>query len=252
VLGGLITWRLSLVIFAAICLGLAAGAHRLPPTDPKALSLAPISRRTYRDRVLSLSLDRGTRRLLLSYFCWSAGLYVFLGLYPSWLVQHGLADEGAGPIGAILFLGEIGGLSGALLSGWLGRLFRHPLMPGAAASLSIAIVVFIPPLAAGLPAVQALAYGLFAFGRDLMLALILGGAMILVPADQRGSLNATLNAVFQTGAIIGGAASAWLYGWRADFAANAVVASLAFSASALMLWSIVTIKERPRDADASP
>ena len=44
------------------------------------------------------------RLLLLAYFCWSAGLYVFLGLYPSWLVQHGLAQESTGAIGIMLFL----------------------------------------------------------------------------------------------------------------------------------------------------
>lgn len=37
-----------------------------------------------------------------------------------------------------------------------------------------------------------------------MLALMLGDAMALVPASQRGSLNATLNAVYQTGATVGG------------------------------------------------
>jgi len=242
-LGGLLTWQLSLIMLAAICLALAALASALPPTDPKALSSAPISGRTYRERLLSLSLDAGTRLLLLSYFCWSAGMYVFLGLYPSWLVQHGLAGESAGVIGAMLFLGEIGGLLGALLSGRLARTFRHPLTACAAASLGIATIVLAIPFGTELSVFQAFAYGLFAFGRDLMLALILGGAMLLVPAQQRGSLNATLNAVYQTGATIGGLAGAWLYGFRADFTANTIVSSAVFAASALMLWSITRIKE---------
>ena len=93
-----------------------------------------------------------------------------------------------------------------------------------------------------------IAYAIFAFGRDLMLALILGGAMLLVSASRRGSLNATLNAVYQTGATLGGFASAWLYGFRADFAANAVVASAVFAASALMLWSITKMKAPARQA----
>ncbi|TMJ38454.1 MAG: hypothetical protein E6G89_12160 [Alphaproteobacteria bacterium] len=71
-----------------------------------------------------------------------------------------------------------------------------------------------------------------------MLALILGSAMLLVPAQQRGSLNATLNAVYQTGATLGAIASAWLYGFRADFIANAVGSAAMFAASAFMLWSI--------------
>ena len=242
-LGGLLSWQVPLVLLAAVCLALAVLASALPPTDPDALSSAPISGRTYRERLLSLSLDAGTRLLLLSYFCWSAGMYVFLGLYPSWLVQHGLAGESVGVVGVMLLFGEIGGLLGALLSGRLALLFRHPLTFCAIASLGIAVIVLAIPLGTALPVFQALAYGLFAFGRDVMLALMLGGAMLLVSASQRGSLNALLNAVYQTGASMGGLASAWLYAFRPDFTANAVVSSMVFAASALMLWSITKIKE---------
>jgi len=241
-LGGLLSWRLPLLLLAAICLALAIAAWALPPTSPDALSNTPISGRSYRDRLLSLSLDTGTRLLLLSYFCWSAGMLVFLGLYPSWLVQHGLARQGAGMIGLMLLIGEIGGLLGALLSGRLAECFRHPLTLCAAASIAIAMIVLIIPFGPSLPIFQSLAYGIFAFGRDLMLALILGGAMLLVPAGQRGSLNATLNAVYQTGATLGGFASAWLYAFRADFMANAAVAAVVFATSALMLWGITKIK----------
>lgn len=237
-LGGLLTWQLSLLALAAICASLAVAASALPPTDPRLLTSEPIAPRTYRERLVSLSLDAGTRLLLASYFCWSAGLFIFLGLYPTWLVQHGLAHEGVGAIGVMLFLGEIGGLLGALFSGELARLFRHPLVPCAAASLIIAIIMLAIPFGIGLVVVQTLAYGIFAFGRDLMLALILGSAMVLVPAQQRGSLNASLNAVYQTGATLGGLASAWLYGFRADFTANAIAASMVFAVSALMLRSL--------------
>jgi len=78
-------------------------------------------------------------------------MYVFLGLYPSWLVQHGLASHGAGAIGLMLFLGEIGGLFGALLSGRLSQLFRHPLALCAAASLGIATIALAVPFGSELP-----------------------------------------------------------------------------------------------------
>jgi predicted MFS family arabinose efflux permease len=247
-LGGLLSWRLPLILLAAICLALAVAAWALPPTSPEALSSIPISGRSYRERLLSLSLDAGTRLLLPAYFCWSVGMFVFLGLYPSWLVQYGLAGQGAGTIGVMLLLGEIGGLLGALLSGRLAQFFRHPLTLCAAASLVISMIVLAIPFGTALPVFQAIAYAIFAFGRDLMLALILGGAMLLVSASRRGSLNATLNAVYQTGATLGGFASAWLYGFRADFAANAVVASAVFAASALMLWSITKMKAPARQA----
>src|SRR5439155_9120337 len=40
-LGSLLTWQISLIMLAAICLSLAAMASALPPTDPQALSNAP-------------------------------------------------------------------------------------------------------------------------------------------------------------------------------------------------------------------
>jgi hypothetical protein len=71
-----------------------------------------------------------------------------------------------------------------------------------------------------------------------MLALILGGAMMLVSAAQRGSLSAILNAIFQTGATVGGADSAWLYGASDTFAANAVTCCVLFAVSGMLLGSV--------------
>jgi MFS family permease len=58
-LGGLVSWQLPLIIFAAICLALAVSASALPPTSPQALSSAPISGRTYRERLLPDRRDGG-------------------------------------------------------------------------------------------------------------------------------------------------------------------------------------------------
>jgi len=241
-LGGLVSWRASLILFAAVCLALAVAASALPAAAE--MPGAPVSWRSYRERLLPRSPASGTGLLLACYFCWSAGMYVFLGLYPGWLVQHGLAGAGTGVIGLVLFLGELGGLAGALLSPRLSRLFGHGLVACAMASLAIALLMPLVPLGVGRPLAQALAYGLFAFGRDLMLALILGGAMTLVPAGRRGSLNATLNAVYQSGATLGGLASARLYGLRPDFTANAAVASAVFAACAVMLWILARLRPR--------
>src|SRR5205823_403573 len=106
--------------------------------------------------------------------------------------------------GAMLFIGEIGGLLGALLSGRLANLRANPLGVCAVAAFATAAIVAAVPFGQGLLAFQTVAYMGFAFGRDMMLALILGGAMRLVPAAQRGSLNAIMNAVYQTGATAGG------------------------------------------------
>jgi predicted MFS family arabinose efflux permease len=238
VLGGLVSWRLPLVLVALVSSGLAIAAACLAPTPADALSNLPVTRRTYRSRLLSLSMSAETRRVFLAYFCWSMAVFTFLGLYPTWIVQRGMADHSLGQIGTMLFLGEIGGLAGAALSGRLARWHAHPLRVCALAAFATAVIVVIVPFAHDIVTVQALAYGGFAFGRDMMLALILGGAMLLVPAAQRGSLNALMNAIYQTGATAGGVASAWLYGFRGDFTANSLVAAVLLAVSGYSLWLI--------------
>lgn len=238
VLGGLVTWRLPLVLVALVAGGLAVAAALLPATPAEALAELPVTRLTYRTRLLSLSMSGETRRAFLAYFCWSMAVFTFLGLYPTWIVQRGMADHSLGQIGIMLFLGEVGGLLGAAFSGRLARWHAHPLRICALAAFITAFIVAIVPFAQGIVAAQALAYGGFAFGRDMMLALILGGAMLLVPAAQRGSLNALMNAIYQTGATAGGVASAWLYAFRSDFTANSGIAALLLAVSGYNLWLI--------------
>jgi hypothetical protein len=108
-----------------------------------------------------------------------------------------------------------------------------------------AVVVFSVPLGHDIEAFQAAAYIGFAFGRDLMLALILGGAMHLIPASQRGSLNAVLNAIYQTGATVGALISAWLYEMRSTFMLNASVSGSLFVVCGFSLWLIASTARRP-------
>lgn len=237
-LGGLLSWQVPLAVAAALAAGLSFGAARLPAVPAEALASARPTLQTYRSRLLSLSLNQDTRLLFLGHFCWSAAVFAFLGLYPTWVVQHGLAAHGPGSIGTMLFLGEVGGLFGALLASRSARWGYRPLWLCAAAAFATGLVVLAVPFGSGVPLLQAAAYAAFAFGRDLMLALILGSAMQLVPAAQRGSLNAILNAIYQTGATLGALASAWLYGADPGFLANALAAAFLFLVSGLALGHI--------------
>jgi predicted MFS family arabinose efflux permease len=239
VLGGLFAWQVPLVLVAVLSAGLAGFAARLPPTPAEGLSAAPISLATYRSRLLSDAVGDGTRLVLLAFLCWSAAVFVFLGLYPTWIVQRELAAHGPAGIGAMLFLGEIGGLAGALLAGRLSRAFAHPLAVCAIAAFATAAVVLVMPFGHGSAVFQAIAYMGFAFGRDLMLALILGGAMLLVPSERRGSLNAIMNATYQSGATAGGLLSAWMYGLRPDFTGNAGISACLLVVCGVSLWRVV-------------
>jgi len=208
----------------------------LPATDHNEISNVSITATTYIDRLLSFSLSRDTRALLLSYFCFSAAALIFLGLYPTWVIADGLAGVGTRAVGTLLFLGGLGGLSGALLSGWLAKFFRHPLELCAVAAFATGIATLVIPLITGGVALQTAGYGVFSFGRALMLSLIVSCAMGLVPAIERGSLNATLNAIFQTASAIGGVASAWFYKLYPDFVANSVASAALFAIAGILLW----------------
>jgi hypothetical protein len=143
-------------------------------------------------------------------------------------------------ISFMLFLGEIGGCVGALYSSRLPKLPSRPLGFPALAGFATAVIVLIVPLGRDNVAFQAIAYAGYAFGRDLMLALILGGAMSLVAPAQRGSLNAILNAVYQTGATIGVVTSSMLYSLWPDYIMNCAVSAVVFVVSATSLWRITT------------
>lgn len=242
VIGGHFSWQLPVLGLSVLCAALVGLACKLKSTDPQTLSSSPIAWATYKTRVFSMSSSVGIRPLLAAYFCWAAGVYVFLGLYPSWLVQRSLADFGVDTVGIVVFVGEVGGLFGALLSGRMGDRFRSPLTLCALASIGIAAVSVVIPFLHGQPVLQALGYTAFAFCRDLMLALILGDTMRLVAASERGSLNSSLNAIYQTGGTLGGLLSAWLYGLSPDFLANAVFASVAFVGAATLLWKVSKLK----------
>jgi predicted MFS family arabinose efflux permease len=236
-LGGLVAWRVPVIGLAVVALALAFGAWRLPPAPESGHIAGRVTAQTYRDRLLSLSLDRTVRLLLLSYLAWAMALFAFISLYPSWLLRTGLAGYGAGAIGTMLLVAETGGVFGALSAGRIARRFSHPLAPCALAAGGMALVMLVIPLAGGLVP-QAMTYFVFAFARDLMLALTLGGAMALVPPAERGSLNSLLNALYQTGASLAGVLSAWLYALRPDFWANALTAAALMAGTAAMLASV--------------
>ncbi len=238
--GGLSSWRLPVTLLAILCGTLATSMAVLPAPDPAALSKSRVTLETYRYRLMTQSVDMRTRLLFASYFCWAIGVYTFLGLYPSWLIQHALRMDRVGTVGTVVFAGEIGGLFGAVYSGRLAERFKNPLNLCAIAAVAIAIAVSTMPFVKGLAFYQGIAYGVFAFGRDLMLALILGDAMRFVSAAQRGGLNASLNAIYQTGGAIGGFASARLYGISPSFIANTLVACTAFIAASAMLRRIAS------------
>jgi predicted MFS family arabinose efflux permease len=235
-LAGYATWQIPILLIAVVTAAVGAGASRLPPTPRPALSEGAIGLDTYKRRILSLSLGTSTRLLLLGHFLWNTATFMVLGLYPAWAIQHGLPGRDPGAIGGMLFVGEAGGLLGALYSSRLSKHYAQPLKICAAAAIATGAAVLTMPFGGDSLLFQAGAYTAFAFGRDMMLAPIQNAAMSLVPATQRGSLNAMLNVVYQGGATAGALIGASLYAVWPDFTANALASTAAFGMTAASLW----------------
>jgi hypothetical protein len=74
----------------------------------------------------------------------------------------------------------------------------------------------------------------------MLLIAELGGlaGALLVPPAERGSLNSIMNAIYQTGASLGGVASAWLYALRPDFWGNAAASAALMAGTAAMLAAV--------------
>jgi len=68
--------------------------------------------------------------------------------------------------------------------------------------------------------VQMVCYAAFAFLRSMFFVIFISVAMQLVEATRRGSLNGLLNAIFQSGAALGGICGAWAYSRDETFHLN--------------------------------
>lgn len=242
-LGGLIAWKMPLILLAFTCLGLAISASTLSPVSSEFLASGKVTVRTYRDRILSLSLNTGIRSILISYLLWATAVIVFMGMYPSWIIQNNLLHWSTGTVGILFLLGENGGLFGAFMSGRLARIFPDPMILCAAGMTGMALVVSVVPLGMHSFVFQSVTYAFFAFGRDLLLALMLGEAITYVKGAQRGSLNAILNALYQTGTAVGGITSAWLYALYPDFSSNMFTACGLFIVTAVILFRTARVRE---------
>ncbi|WP_018259484.1 MFS transporter [Methylobacterium sp. WSM2598] len=225
-LAGTVAWQLPLVPTALLASGFCLAAARLPPTPREGRAASRVTLATDRERVLSLA--SGTGPLLMAYVARSTGTFAFIGLYPTWILRDDLPDRGPAVIGAMLFVGEVGGFAGAMVSGWVAKRVARPLGLCTGVVLATALIVASVPFGQGNLPFQTLAYAAYAFGRDMITALLLQGAMAVVPAAERGRLGAILNATFQLGGAVGALAGAALYAADPGFLANAAASAALF------------------------
>jgi len=236
-LGDALTWRAPLVALAVYSLALGGLVAALPPPRFQALATGPVTAQTYRRRLLSFSASRETRLALTAYFIYSAAVFVYLGLYPTWLLTNtGIGS--ARTVAEIFFLGGCGGVVGAVLSGHVARRFRRPMLLCSVLATASALIMLAVPTAPTSFTAQIVSYGVFSFGRAMLLPVFVAATMLLVAAHERGSLNGMINAIFQSASAVGAFISGWLYHLVPSFAANGAVAMLLFLGAAIALAGV--------------
>jgi predicted MFS family arabinose efflux permease len=158
-------------------------------------------------------------------------MFVFLGLYPTWLLNQTFGPETGHSVSLIFLAGGLGGLSGALLTGVMGiRISSSQRACSVLSALTAASLVSIPFMGAIL-AGQIICYGLASTFRAIFLPILISKSMSVAEPSQRGSTNGILAAVFQSGTAIGAAVSAWLYSMDTSYIANVSVALALFVAA---------------------
>jgi predicted MFS family arabinose efflux permease len=84
----------------------------------------------------------------------------------------------------------------------------------------------------------------------MFFVIFISSAMLLVEAARRGSLNGLLNAIFQSGAALGGISGAWAYSREQTFHLNAEVSIAFLLAAAISLYT--ASKVRPPELSPTP
>jgi MFS transporter, DHA1 family, multidrug resistance protein len=226
-------WRSAFLALGVYACLLSAMVFRLPPPQFAATRTNGLGLTSTVSQTLSVLRNQLLRRPFAGYALYSCGMFVFLSMYPSWLLTQRYSVATAHSVSQIFFAGGLGGLVGALLAGLVGiRLgsvrATRPVLAGLTAA-SVAVVPFLGTMVAG----QITAYFLVCACRGILLPTVINFTMSIVRQDQRSSANGVLAAAFQTGTALGGAIGAQLFVADATFLANASVAFLLFLASAL-------------------
>lgn len=226
-------WRSSFLALAVYACLLSVMVFRLPPPQFAAARTNQLGLMSDVSQTLSVLRNRLLQRPLTGYALYSCGMFVFLSMYPSWLLTQRSSIETGYNVSLIFLAGGLGGLSGALFTGFVGsRLGSDRATRSVLAGLTAASVAAVPFLGTTLAA-QIAAYFLVCACRAILLPIVINFTMSIVRPDQRGSGNGVLAAAFQTGTAVGGAIGAQLYVVDGSFLANAAVAASLFLAAAL-------------------
>jgi predicted MFS family arabinose efflux permease len=227
-------WRASFLVLAIYAFVLTLMIVALPAPE---YAGAPKGRMAFRSQMretLSIFNDTALRRPLTGYAIFACGTFIFISLYPTWLLKQHFDVETGHNVSLIFLSGGLGGLSGALLTGFLGPRLASSRKLCSILSVLTAISVGVVPFTGIVLGAQIAAYCLVCACRAVLIPFIINTTMTAVAPNQRGSANGIMAAVFQTGTALGATIGAQLYAADVTFVANAAVASSLFLASTLV------------------
>jgi predicted MFS family arabinose efflux permease len=242
-------WRAVFVLLALYSAALAVATilQARPKYGVTADEL--VTPRAYINQMVSLMTKASLRYLLIAIFLHTLSMFTFLSLYPTWLVEHWSVSGYT--MGSIFLLGGIAALLGSVGASRVSSRFSSPLMLCVVLAVLTVGAILVTPRAGNVLGIQMACYAAFALFRSMFFVTFLSVAMPSVEATRRGSLNGLLNAIFQSGAALGGICGAWAYSLEETFHLNAAVSIALLIATTISLYkaSKVSLPElSPRSA----
>jgi predicted MFS family arabinose efflux permease len=233
-LAEVVSWRAVFVVLALYSAALAVAVILQARPQYGVIAEESMTPRAYTNQMMSLMTKPSLRYLLIACFLHTLSMFTFLSLYPTWLVEHWNVSGYA--MSAIFLLGGITALLGSVGSGRVSSRFQSPLMLCVLLVVLTVGAILLIPGAGSMLGVQMVCYAAFALFRSMFFVIFISVAMPLVEATRRGSLNGLLNAIFQSGAALGGIFGAWAYSQEETFYLNTEVSIALLVGAAILLY----------------
>jgi len=225
-------WRMSFAALSMYGSILVVMITRLPAPKHAASQIGPTTFRSHLLGVFEVARGASTRFTLFGYAMYSSGTFVFLALYPTWLLTQTETPGTGHDVSLILLSGGIGSLAGAVLVGMFGARYGSARLTCSVLGVLTAGSIAFVPFAGHSIQQQIAAYSMACLFRAILVPIVINGTMAAMPPTQRGAANGILAAIFQIGTALGGVVSAQLYAADGTFVFNVAVALGCFLASA--------------------
>jgi predicted MFS family arabinose efflux permease len=227
-------WRAVFAVLALYSAALAVATILQARPQYGVIAKESMTPGAYANQMMSLMTKASLRYILIAYFLHTISVFAFLSLYPTWLVEQW--NVSGYWVGAIFLLGGITALLGSVGASRVSSLFQSPLMLCVLFVVLTVGAVLPIPSAGNVLSVQMACYAAFTLLRSMFFVIFISSAMPMVEATRRGSLNGLLNAIFQSGAALGGICGAWAYSREETFHLNAEVSVAFLLGAAILLY----------------